>query len=155
MAGTQYEILQQEDVLYRSNRGKLKLRLFPEGTGDLIFYTREEKGGPKLSDYSIYRTENASELKSVLDQSFETAGIVKKTRKLYMKGRTRIHLDSVENLGEFLELEVVLNEGEDRQNGIDEAREIMAFLQIDPADLLDKAYIDLLMDCHPAQGIRS
>ena len=63
-----------------------------------------------------------------------------------MTGRTRIHLDEVEKLGAFLELEVVLAEGEARSAGEAEARELLAALEIEPAQLEPRGYIDLLED---------
>ncbi len=63
---------------------------------------------------------------------------------LFLVGRTRIHLDVVEGLGEFLELEVVLREGESAEQGIAEARRIMAQLGVVPQQLIRGAYVDHL-----------
>ena len=63
---------------------------------------------------------------------------------LYLAGRTRIHLDAVEGLGEFLELEVVLRDGESAEDGVAEARRIMAALGIGPGHLVEGAYVDHL-----------
>jgi predicted adenylyl cyclase CyaB len=63
---------------------------------------------------------------------------------LYLAGRTRIHLDRVEGLGEFLELEVALREGEPAEAGVREAEELMTRLGVTPAQLIDRAYVDLL-----------
>ncbi|MNL69377.1 CYTH domain protein [compost metagenome] len=61
-----------------------------------------------------------------------------------MAGRTRIHLDRVEGLGEFLELEVVLRDGESTDAGMEEARTLMAGLGVAPTQLVAGAYLDLL-----------
>lgn len=61
-----------------------------------------------------------------------------------MVGRTRIHLDQVEDLGEFLELEVVLEADEGSSEGQSEAQHLMALLNILPQNLVNLAYIDLL-----------
>ncbi len=61
-------------------------------------------------------------------------------------GRTRIHLDEVEGLGDFMELEVVLREGESAEDGVREAESLMARLQVKPSQLIDRAYIDLLAE---------
>jgi adenylate cyclase class IV len=55
-----------------------------------------------------------------------------------------VHLDRVEGLGEFLELEVVLAEGEDAKAGVEEAHALMAAFGITPSQLIDGAYVDLL-----------
>lgn len=59
-------------------------------------------------------------------------------------GRTRIHLDRVRGLGEFLELEVVLRDGESAELGVQEAHELMALLGVGDSQLIEGAYVDLL-----------
>jgi predicted adenylyl cyclase CyaB len=71
-------------------------------------------------------------------------GRVRKRRILYLAGRTRIHLDRVEGLGDFLELEVVLVDGEPVEAGVREAQVLMARLGIDTSQLIERAYVDLL-----------
>ena len=61
-----------------------------------------------------------------------------------MIGRTRVHLDRVDGLGQFLELEVVLENQETAASGTAVARELMADLGIEPSQLVEGAYIDLL-----------
>ncbi len=63
-----------------------------------------------------------------------------------MAGRTRIHLDEVEGLGDFMELEVVLREGERTEDGVREAEALMAKLQVQTSQLIDRAYVDLLAE---------
>ena len=42
----------------------------------------------------------------MLSLALDVRGVVKKTRYLYMVGQTRVHVDQVDNLGDFMELEV-------------------------------------------------
>jgi predicted adenylyl cyclase CyaB len=69
-----------------------------------------------------------------------------KERTVYIAGRTRIHLDRVEGLGQFVELEVVLEADESEAAGRREAEELMGKLHIRPEDLVECAYADLLRD---------
>jgi adenylate cyclase class IV len=69
---------------------------------------------------------------------------VRKRRTLFLAGRTRIHLDRVEELGDFLELEVVLDESEPAEGGVEEAHRLMDALGIDLSRLVAGAYVDLL-----------
>lgn len=62
--------------------------------------------GPKLSSYDKCSIPDADNLHQVLDRALGTTVIVKKVRELFIVNQTRIHIDSVENLGDFLELEV-------------------------------------------------
>jgi predicted adenylyl cyclase CyaB len=69
---------------------------------------------------------------------------VRKRRRLYLVGRTRVHLDRVEGLGDFVEIEVVLAREDRVEDGEAEARELMHALGVGPADLVVGAYLDLL-----------
>lgn len=77
--------------------------------------------------------------------SLGVRGVVRKKRALYMVGQTRIHLDEVEGLGAFVELEVVMQPDQSQTEGIQIARELMAKLEIQDTELVDHAYIDLLL----------
>ncbi len=106
------EIIEQEDYFFNCPNGRLKLRILSPRSGLLISYNRKNECGPKLSEYFISKTKEPIDLLNVLKKSYGINGIVKKTRKLFLIGRTRIHIDNVENLGYFMELEVVLSENE-------------------------------------------
>jgi predicted adenylyl cyclase CyaB len=136
--------LAQDDTFFPCPNGRLKLRAFADGTGELIFYQRPDKAGPKESFYVKTPTRDPQGLRRTLTHAYGQAGRVRKHRTLYLAGRTRIHLDRVDGLGEFLELEVVLAEGESPAVGVAEAETLLAQLGIDPDQLLTAAYVDLL-----------
>lgn len=138
------ETLIQEDTFFTSPQGRLKLREFPQGPAQLIYYNRIDVEGPKLSEYFITTSEDACGLKSVLTKAYGIRQVVKKVRLLYMSGRTRLHFDQVEGLGHFIELEVVLSDQDSLEQGHREARQLMNSLNIANADLIDVAYADLL-----------
>ena len=138
------QIVQQEDIFFQCTTGRLKLRILSPTSGELIFYQRENHSGPKSSTYNIAVTSDPSQLRAVLANAYGESIIVRKIRHLYCLGRTRIHIDKVEELGDFLELEVVLNETDNLTDAKDEARALMEKLKIIPSDLIDVAYADLL-----------
>ena len=70
--------------------------------------------------------------------------MVRKERRLFLVGQTRIHLDRVDNLGDFVELEVVMEPTQTMEDGVDIAYRLMEALGISERDLIDCAYIDLL-----------
>ncbi len=142
--GTQHEIQFQRDVFFHATRGRLKLRCFPDGTGVLVAYDRPDSSGPKLSDYLLAPVADAAACEAALTRSLGVRGIVEKKREIAIVGQTRIHLDQVRNLGLFLELEVVLRPGQDIQAGEAIANQLIRDLNIQPADLLEQAYIDML-----------
>ncbi|AKS41849.1 Putative adenylyl cyclase CyaB [Wenzhouxiangella marina] len=139
------EVLHQDDTFFHCTNGRLKLRDFGNGRGELIAYRRADQAGPKTSRYSISPTDDPAGLRTTLSESLGILGRVRKRRLLLMAGRTRIHLDEVEGLGSFMELEVVLAPGESEAEGVREADELMQALGIEPADLIEGAYLDLLL----------
>jgi len=136
--------IMQDDTFFTCDRGRLKLRAFSADEGQLIFYRRPNQLGPKESFFIISPTAAPDSLREALSLAYGQAGRVRKRRTLYLVGRTRVHLDRVEDLGDFLELEVVLSEGEHSASGVDEARDLMAALGIAPGQLIESAYLDLL-----------
>lgn len=141
------EIL-QDDTFFNCPSGRLKLRVFTNNTGELIFYRRSNEQGPKQSFYVRTPTTDPDSLRETLSLAYGVVGRVRKHRTLYLAGRTRIHLDVVESLGDFLELEVVLRDDESLDSGVREAEHLMRRLGVEPSQLVDCAYVDLL-----AQGV--
>ena len=136
--------ISQDDTFFRCDLGRLKLRAFSDGSGELIFYRRANQLGPKESFYIRTPTSEPNSLRESLSLAYGQVGRVRKSRTLYLAGRTRVHLDNVEQLGWFLELEVVLAGNEPREAGIREANGLMTTLEISPSHLVNDAYIDLL-----------
>ena len=134
----------QDDTFFRCAEGRLKLRVFDDGRGELIFYRRADHGGPKESFYVISRTESPDSLREILALANGQEGRVVKHRTLFLVGRTRVHLDRVQGLGDYMELEVVLADGDVLQDGVREAHELMARLNVSSGDLVEGAYHDLL-----------
>jgi predicted adenylyl cyclase CyaB len=140
----------QDDTFFACDHGRLKLRAFADGSGELIFYRRADLSGPKASFYVLTRTQDPDGLREALTLAYGQAGRVIKQRTLFLVGRTRIHLDRVEGLGDFVELEVVLADGDSAEDGAREATALMARLGIDETQLADGAYVDLLARGGPA-----
>jgi len=137
-------ILTQEDTFFPVPEGRLKLRTDGAASGELIYYLRPDVSGPKLSRYTRVPIENAAALSALLSAALGVRGRVSKVRTLYLIGRTRIHLDEVATLGDFIELEVVLQEGESAEAGLGEAAQLLERIGIRDSELEPRAYIDLL-----------
>jgi adenylate cyclase len=139
------EVLDQEDTFFAVATGRLKLRDFGSGRGELIRYHRPDDSGPKTSEYTIAPTSDPLALRAILSSVLGVLGVVRKRRWLYFVGQTRIHLDRVEGLGDYLELEVVLRPGQPEDEGVVIAQDLMGRLGIAQEDLVEVAYVDLLM----------
>jgi adenylate cyclase len=136
--------LDQTDTFFRVAAGRLKLREFGDGTAELIHYARPDTTAPADSRYAKCAVPDAVALRDLLAAALGVRGRVVKRRLLYRVGRTRVHLDDVEDLGAFLELEVEMAEGESAAAGADEARRLMRRFGIPEEALVAEAYVDLL-----------
>ena len=136
--------LTQHDVFYAVPQGRLKLRHFGDGTAELIRYDRPDTPHPALSSYDRVPVAEPAATDALLRTALGLRAEVSKRRTVYWVGRTRVHLDQVEGLGSFIELEVVLGDAEAEAAGHDEAERLLAALEISTEALLAQAYVDLL-----------
>ncbi|XP_023011928.2 uncharacterized protein isoform X1 [Leptinotarsa decemlineata] len=143
-----HEIIKQKDTFYKVPNGRLKLRKFENGSGELIYYERPDTEGPKMCLYekSTILAENLNSIHTTLEKALGTKIVVNKIRQLFMIGQTRVHVDSVEDLGDFMELEVVLKDEQTSEEGEKIAFDIMEKLEISKENLISGAYADLLRD---------
>lgn len=144
LAGPRVDVLDQVDTFFFSPRGRLKLRSFDDGKGELIFYQRADSAGPKRSVYHRVEVPAPESLGPLLIEAWGQRAIVRKRRHLFLRGRTRIHVDRVESLGDFLEVEVVLADGDAVETAVREADWILEKVGLTEANLVDVAYVDLL-----------
>jgi predicted adenylyl cyclase CyaB len=138
------ETLHQEDVFFRCDGARLKLRIFASGQGELIRYERANVPKARRSRYLIARTPDPQALLEILTQTMGRSGMVRKTRTLYRIGQTRVHLDNVQGLGDFLELEVVLRPEQSDAAGRRVAADLLSKFGIEQQHLVAEAYVDLL-----------
>lgn len=134
----------QDDTFFACPNGRLKLREFSPTHGELIFYQRADSTGPKESRYVLAEVGDPASLRGVLAAALGICGRVRKRRRVFLAGKTRIHLDDVEGLGHFLELEVVLDDHESVEAGSATARDLMTQLSVPAESLVAGAYVDLL-----------
>uniref|UniRef100_A0AC35EXT9 CYTH domain-containing protein n=1 Tax=Panagrolaimus sp. PS1159 TaxID=55785 RepID=A0AC35EXT9_9BILA len=147
------QILKQFVSYFVSHNGRISLREFldePESThADLLFYEIPETDdvtGLKISEFVKTEILDVKNLKECLQLSMGIRGSLKKTRYLFIHEQIRIHLDRVEDLGDFIEIEVRLNENENAVNGYQTAEYFMAQLGILKDDFIEGAYIDKLIE---------
>ncbi|XP_041989208.1 uncharacterized protein LOC121740536 [Aricia agestis] len=149
LSGSKPQLIRQDDTFYNVRDGRLKLRIYEDCSGTLVRYSRDEEDGPKLSDYELFPfSANESDKMKLLDEMMKKClgvfGRVVKERQLFMVGQTRIHIDTVEDLGHFMELEVVLRPEQSLEEGTNIAKELQMKLGVKDEDLINCAYVDLL-----------
>jgi predicted adenylyl cyclase CyaB len=138
------ELVEQVDTFFFVPRGRLKLRQSSPGRAELIFYERSDQLPAKRSEYTRIPTDQPEELRHMLARALGVRGVVRKKRRLYLVGQTRIHWDEVDGLGEFLELEVVLRPDQSAEDGGRIVGVLRHQLGIRDDDLIAGAYIDLI-----------
>lgn len=144
ISDTPPQTLSQRDTFFRCPHGRLKLRETGCGPAELIFYARADSAAARRSDYAITPVADPESLRGVLARALGVMQTVVKTRVLCLVGQTRVHLDSVDGLGDFLELEVVLRPGQEVAHGEAVAADVMRRLGIRDHDLIATAYADML-----------
>lgn len=143
-SGGEPVLIEQDDSFFAAPRGRLKLRRFADGSAELIHYQRPDTGAAKASDYVRVPVPEPDALAQALERACGLLGRVRKRRWLLLAGPTRIHLDRVEGLGDFMELEVVLADGQPDAEGVAVAEALMLALGLADAPRLAGAYLDLL-----------
>ena len=96
----------QTDTYFRIADGRLKKREAPGEPTEWIFYHRQNRVKPKLSNFTIYSDREARERYG--ERPLPVWLIVEKHRELWMWGSVRVHLDEVFGLGRFLEIEALV-----------------------------------------------
>lgn len=148
LADGEPELLVQDDTFFLAPRGRLKLRVLEGATAELIAYERADTPSARASDYVRVPVADAQGLREALARTLGVCGRVRKRRWLLRAGATRIHLDEVEGLGHFMELEVVMQEGQADADadaeGVATAEALMRALGLAEAPLVATAYVDLL-----------
>jgi adenylate cyclase class 2 len=133
----------QLDVFWHVPRGRLKLRLSSRDGATLIAYARNDAAKLRDSRYELARIADAEALRRALDAALEPAGEVRKTRHLYLVDQVRVHLDRVEGLGSFLELEAVVDASHDSEQCFHAAQQLLERFGIAADAHLAGAYLDL------------
>jgi len=139
--GTDHQI----DTYFKVNHGRLKLR---EGNIEnaLIYYEREDQEGPKQSSVTLVPTLPGSPLKALLTQAVGILRVVEKRRDIYFIDNVKFHLDEVEGLGTFVEIEAIDKDGTSgSERLLAQCHTFLALFDIQSDQLVAVSYSDLLL----------
>ena len=135
----------QIDTYFKVNHGRLKLR---EGNieNHLIYYERQDTAGPKKSKVNLYKTEPGSPLKDILTKAFGILVVIDKQREIYFIDNIKFHIDTVKDLGTFIEIEAIDTDGKIRTDKLTQQCEhYLTLFDIRKQDLVSTSYSDLLL----------
>jgi predicted adenylyl cyclase CyaB len=142
-------LLTQRDTYYIVARGRLKLREQRPGAAHLIQYERAVRLEQRESRYRIAEVADAAAAYAVLEAALGVECVVAKRRRLFLWRGVRIHLDEVDGLGSFVELEAVAEPGSDRSAEHARIVTLREELAIDDARLVAHGYAELLRRVGP------
>lgn len=139
------ETLFQIDTYFATKQGRLKLREEKGKNAYLIRYQRPDLEEAKQSNYLFYPIDDVDLFRSVLGDSLKEEIQVKKRRALYFpKPHIRVHLDQVEDLGDFLEIEIILSKEVPLVVAETEMRELQDWLELSNLHKITQGYRELL-----------
>jgi homotetrameric cytidine deaminase len=138
-------VFDQRDTYFNRVRGRLKLREQPEGAS-LIAYLRPDAGEARTSEYRLATVSDAQAVREALDAALGTLVVVAKRRHLLLYENARIHVDDVEDLGAFVELEAVAAPDSDLTREHALVARLQDALAIDDDAIESRSYSDLLID---------
>lgn len=144
LSETEPEILEQIDTYYNVPHGRLKLRQIHSNDGismELIWYDRNEAGGERISNYERVELNGESGFYKILEQALEIDVKVEKQRTVYIWNGCRIHIDIVEQLGHFLEFEVLTSHPSPPNERLQHLTEKFGITDL---DIINCSYADLL-----------
>lgn len=137
--------IHQVDTYFRVPNGRLKLRQATPGRDELVYYRRPDEPQPKVSDYQVVEVAHSDALCGLLTEALGVVARVVKDREVWLLEEARIHLDSVEGLGSFIEFEVMVIGGATEDSCHARAAELLAAFGLTDDDLIAGSYADLLL----------
>jgi predicted adenylyl cyclase CyaB len=144
----------QIDTYFRVAHGRLKLRESLQSGPELIHYIRGDVAGARESHYEIYRLEDAEGLKAILEKALGVKAVVAKRREIYLIENVRVHLDKVQDLGSFVELEGIVENPAELVYVGDEVQRLRQALGIEDRALVKESYADLMGTVEVSRGPR-
>lgn len=149
--GEMWGDLRQTDTYFATPKGRLKLRETAGFPAELVFYERDEDDPNRPSEYEVARSPDAEALRSVLTNALGVLTVVRKRRTLVHVDTARVHLDNVERLGSFVEIEVPVTDAQDEAAAKERIDSLIAALGLSWPGCIRESYLDLMLaELHPS-----
>jgi predicted adenylyl cyclase CyaB len=135
----------QTDTYFATPQGRLKLRETAGFQAELIYYERDEEGADRASDYDVAHSNEQEALRNVPAGALGVLATVRKRRTLLVLDGTRLHLDNVEALGAFMEIEAPVTDGNDAKAG-ERLDWLLGELGLTWDECIRASYLDLMLE---------
>jgi adenylate cyclase class 2 len=145
----------QLDTYFKVPHGRLKFRESLLSGAELIFYIRADVVGARESHYETCPVEAADGMKAVLEKALGVRAVVVKRREVFVIGAVRIHLDKVQDLGTFVELEGIVDDPAELTEVADEVQRLGQALGVEDRSLIKESYADLIGVAEEGRAARS
>lgn len=142
----------QVDTYFKLPHGRLKLR---EGNIEnyLIHYDRPDTPGPKRSIVTLYKPPSDPALREILSRSLEIHAVVRKTREIYHLENVKFHIDQVDGLGQFIEIEAIDDSGTLAEVALRaQCEKYVTLFRIPPDELVECSYSDMIAPVFSSSG---
>ena len=135
----------QTDTYFHTANGRLKLR---EGNVEnaLIYYKRDDIAGAKGSSGMLYPHNSGKGLREILITTLSIKVVVEKKRKIYYVDNVKIHFDDVQELGTFIEVEAINENGRfTREHLQKQCATFQELFKVEEKDFEKGSYSDMLL----------
>jgi predicted adenylyl cyclase CyaB len=134
----------QIDTYFDARKGRLKLR-HGNIENSLIFYDRSNSAKSRESHILLEKLGTESNLLGILSESIGIKIVVDKKRKIFFIENVKFHVDEVENLGHFVEIEAICIDG---SKNIEELKvqcdHYISVLKLKEKDFVELSYSDMV-----------
>lgn len=141
-----FGLFEQADIYYLVGERRVKIREAGD-KAELISYVRKNEHGTRISTF--HRHPIPRPLIGIVETAyrlrFGIKAVVVKKRNLYIYKNTRIHLDTVSNLGFFVEIETVCQVAGKEEEYAREHEEVKDKLMLSFFPTIAGSYSDLLL----------
>jgi adenylate cyclase, class 2 len=143
-------LITQTDTYFHAATGRLKLRQTGQQSAQLIAYQRPDVSGQRKSSYRVAEIADGEQMRALLSEALGVVVVVSKHRHLFIYENVRIHLDTVQGLGEFIELEAVMEDGADDRVEARKLDHLVEAFAIGATDIVPVGYRELLLNASAA-----
>jgi adenylate cyclase class 2 len=133
----------QIDTYFEVPKGRLKVR---QGNveNSLIYYERSDKAEARESDILLEKLDKSSNIKSILNKVLEPKIVIDKKREIFFIDNVKFHIDDVEGLGRFIEIEAISENSQYSKDYLEEqVKKYSEILKLKKKDILNLSYSDL------------